>query len=391
MGYEYVVFGAGRQGTAAIHELLTCCQADRVLVVDPDAQALARARDRLARIGVQHPEAVTFGRSAGVSDLRGTDVVLSCAPYRFNADLTRLAMEAGAAFCDLGGNPDVVARQERIARERGSELPVVPDCGVSPGLSNILAVHLARDERADEIRVRCGGLPITESAADNRLKYKLVFDPHGLISEYSGQVPVLREGRLEYVEALSCIEPFDGGRLEAAPTSNNSPQVVAYLQSLGVREYDYMTLRYPGHWDQARAWRGRGFLCGNAEADARLAEELAADGALRYDPDRDRDRLILDVLGSARVSGADRTLRRYSGFHMNVTADRKTGFSAMELTTSWGGTLVAHFLAMHRGTERVPKGFATPEQFIATGWVVNELQRRLPGAPPGNERDAIAS
>jgi saccharopine dehydrogenase-like NADP-dependent oxidoreductase len=391
MGYAYVIFGAGRQGTAAIYDLLTYCQAVRVLVVDPDAQALERASERLSRIGVQHEEAVTFARSAGASDLRAMDVVLSCAPYRFNADLTRLALEAGVAFCDLGGNPDVVARQERIARENGAGLPVVPDCGVSPGLSNILAVHLAREEKADAIRVRCGGLPITESAADNPLKYKLVFDPHGLISEYSGRVPVLREGRLEYVEALSCIEPFDGGRLEASPTSNNSPQVVAYLRSLGVRQYDYMTLRYPGHWEQARAWRGRGFLCGNAEADARLAEELAADSTLRYDPERDRDRLILDVLGFAWVSGAEAGLRRYSGFHMDVTADRRTGFSAMELTTSWGGTVVAHYLAMHRGTGRVPTGFATPEQFISTEWVVDEMQRRLKDTPGGRGSHATAS
>lgn len=391
MAYSYVVFGAGRQGTAAIYDLLTCCEADRVLVVEPNAAACERARERLVRIGVEHAEAVTFARSAGASDLRGTDVALSCAPYRFNADLTRLALEAGVAFCDLGGNPDVVTQQERIARETGAGLAVVPDCGVSPGLSNILAVHLAREHKADEIRVRCGGLPITESAADNPLKYKLVFDPHGLISEYSGRVPVLREGRLEFVEALSCIEPFEGGRLEASPTSNNSPQVVAYLQSLGVREYDYMTLRYPGHWEQVRAWRSKGFLCGNAEADARLAQELADNTALRYDPSRDRDRLILDVLGSAGMRGARAGLRQYCGFHLDVPADLRTGFSAMELTTSWGGTMVAHYLAMHRGTERVPTGFATPEQFIATGWVVDELHRRLSGTSIGDERRATTS
>ncbi len=385
MGFSYAVFGAGRQGTAAIYDLLTYCQADQVLVVDPDPEALNRARDRLDHAGAPHAGAVTFGRTVSAADVRGMDAMLSCAPYRFNVDLTRLAMDAGVAFCDLGGNPEAVAQQERFVRERAVRLPVVPDCGVSPGLSNILAVHLARQDKADEIRVRCGGIPITEIAADNPLKYKLVFDPCGLISEYSGQVPVLRNGRLEYVEALSCVEPFDGGRLEASPTSNNSPQVVAFLQSLGVREYDYMTLRYPGHWGQARAWRDRGCLRSNAEHDASLAAELMADRALRYDPDRDRDRLILDVQGSARLSDAGQEFRRYCGFRMNVTADPRTGFSAMELTTSWGGTLVAHYLALHRGTPRVPTGFATPEQFIATDWVVDELQRRLEHMPTAGE------
>src|SRR5262245_35567958 len=34
--HAYVVFGAGRQGTAAVHDLATNCDARGVLVVEPD-------------------------------------------------------------------------------------------------------------------------------------------------------------------------------------------------------------------------------------------------------------------------------------------------------------------------------------------------------------------
>lgn len=137
-----------------------------------------------------------------------------------------------------------------------------------------------------------------------------------------------------------------------------------------------MTLRYPGHWAVARQWQQQGSLQGNAEADASLIEKLTSDPSLRYDPHVHRDRLILSVQGSALV-GETAGFRRDVGFTVEVPADRVTLFSAMELTTSRGITIVAHYLARQRGTSAVPAGFATPERFVDTAWVIDELDRRV--------------
>ena len=365
--YRYLVFGAGRQGTAAVHDLLLHCDAKEVLVVEPDPERTKVARARLAKLlGKDAP--VAFRSSAEAGDLERSDVLLSCAPYSANVELTKRALQADVPFCDLGGNPETVAEQEKLAAK--SKTPVVPDCGVSPGLSNILAVHCARAHGADEVRVRCGGLPLERpDPVANPLRYKLVFSPWGLISEYSGAVPVIRGGKVAAVEALSSTESFDADH-ESSPTSNNSPQVVRYLAEIGVREYDYMTVRYNGHWGLVRGWKSLGFLDGNPARDAELAERLGSDPVLRYDPAKDRDKLILAVRGSRLVSG----LRRGFEYRVDVAADKKTRFSAMELTTSWGITIVAHHIASARG---VPRGFATPERFVDTAWVLTELERRL--------------
>lgn len=367
-GFRYVVFGAGRQGTAAIHDLALNCGASEVLVVEPDAARAQAAGGRLARLLGKRARRLRFVAGAGARELAGADVVLSCAPYSANLALTELALAARVAFCDLGGNPQVVAKQEKLASR--SRTPVVPDCGVSPGLSNILAVHCARAHGADEVHVRCGGLPVKPpDRKSNPLQYKLVFSPMGLISEYSGRVPVIRGGRATSVAALSAIEPFDA-ELEASPTSNNSPQVVRYLRDIGVREYDYATVRYKGHFDRVRRWRARGYLRGNARRDARLAERLEHDPALRYDPKKDRDKLILSVRGSRGSRG----MKRGYEYRLDVVADARTKFTAMEMTTCWGITIVAHHIATGRGA---PKGFATPERFVDTAWVIAEVERRL--------------
>lgn len=367
-GFAYVVFGAGRQGTAAVYDLVVNCQAQSVMVVEPDAQRSRQASARLARLLGKNASKLRFARAASVKELSGTDGVLSCAPYQVNFALTKTALEAGVPYTDLGGNPATVAAQEKLASKRST--PVVPDCGVSPGLSNILAVHCARVHGADTVHVRCGGLPLVRpDAGSNPLQYKLVFSPWGLISEYSGDVPVIRNGKVTSVEALSLTEEFDAEH-ESSPTSNNSPQVVQYLKQCGVRDYDYMTVRYKGHWGLARGWKSLGYLRGDGERDGELARWLENDPVLRYDSQKDRDKLILSVKGSQSSNG----LRRGFEYRLDVAADKKTKFAAMELTTCWGITIVAHHMASGRGA---PKGFATPERFVDTSFVIGEIEKRL--------------
>lgn len=366
--FAYVVFGAGRQGTAAVHDLVLHCEAREVLVVEPDANRRKAAARRLAKLLGRRGRVLHFAADAGDAQLRAADVVLSCAPYDANLALTRRSIAAGTAFCDLGGNPETVARQEKLAAR--SRVPVVPDCGVSPGISNVLAVHCAKVHGCEEVHVRCGGLPLVRpDPARNPLLYKLVFSPWGLISEYSGHVPCLRGGKIAREPALSTIERFEEG-LECSPTSNNSPQIVAYMRSVGVRDYDYRTIRYDGHWALVRGWRTLGFLSGDEARDRQLAATLSADPVLRYDPAKDRDVLILSVRGTARGTGLERTFE----YRFDVHADRKTKFAAMELTTCWGITIVAHHMASGRGA---PRGFATPERFVDTAWFLGEIERRL--------------
>ena len=77
--------------------------------------------------------------------LEGCAVVVSAVSYSVNESITRAAIRAGVHMCDLGGNNDVVDRQmamDAAARERN--VTVLPNCGLAPGLINILAAALGR-------------------------------------------------------------------------------------------------------------------------------------------------------------------------------------------------------------------------------------------------------
>ena len=77
------------------------------------------------------------------------------------------AVDAGSHFCDLGGNTEIVLQQKELherARERG--VSVIPDCGLAPGMVNILAEHGIRQlDRPRSVRIKVGGLPQHPRAA----------------------------------------------------------------------------------------------------------------------------------------------------------------------------------------------------------------------------------
>ncbi|MBK8916099.1 MAG: saccharopine dehydrogenase NADP-binding domain-containing protein [Phycisphaerales bacterium] len=377
MRYRYCVIGAGRQGAAIAHDLLLNCEASRVVLADAQE---AVARRSVLRLVALHPSRggdvipVQCDAADGDSVQRaatGAQVVISAAPYRFNEGLTRAAIAAGAHFCDLGGNTAVVRSQLALHEAaRAAGVSVLPDCGLAPGLGNILAADgVSRLEPPIRVQVRCGGLP---QRREGPLNYKLVFNFDGLVNEYSGFGEFLREGAPISIPALSETEaiefPPPVGLCEAAVTSGGTSTCAESFAGL-VQDYDYKTVRYPGHFAIIRAMFGLGLFeerlrTGDGgelrprELTRRLFEERLALPEVR-------DLVVLRVTVRGRSGGVARRVT-YDLFDLH---DEGTGFTAMERTTAFPTALVAYFQA--RGM--IPAGARPLEQALPTAAYVKEL------------------
>ena len=351
--YDYVVLGAGRQGVALAYDLALNCDGKRVTLVDVDPAAATRAIERLKRLlpgtGCRFAVAACDLSHADVvaPHLSGVDVVLSAVPYRLNAALTKAAIAARASFCDLGGNTQVVRQQLALHEQAvGAGVSIVPDCGLAPGLGNILAAHgIAAMDEPEHVRVRCGGLP---ERPVGPLGYKLVFSFEGLINEYSGCGEFLREGAPVRIPALTEQEeitfPPPVGRCEAAVTSGGTSTCPESFRGR-VRSYDYKTVRYPGHFAVIRALFELGCFEESLRfADGRTAEPRALLRRLFEErlalPDV-RDLVVLRCTARGRHQGRP-CARQYELFERH---DEQTGFTAMERTTAFPTALVAYMQA----------------------------------------------
>src|SRR5690606_6663014 len=216
-----LVLGAGQQGSACAYDLLTHSAAEVVLAdrelpdrLPPFLAPFQPLRLQLVRVDADD--------RASVARVMGdADATLCALPYYLNLPMMEAAIAAHSHFCDLGGNTEIVLRQkERAAQAREQGVSVVADCGLAPGMVNILAEEGIRSlDRVRSVRILVGGLP---QRPEPRLGYQVVYSLEGVIDYYTSRSGVLREGRLQRVEALSEVEELEfpcARRLEAFHTA----------------------------------------------------------------------------------------------------------------------------------------------------------------------------
>lgn len=389
MSNHYVVLGAGRQGVALAYDLAANGDAGRITLADSDEPVAERAVERLQTLLAGSATHLVAARcdvadAAGVTRLlRGAAVCLSAVPYRFNVTLTDLAIAAGVSFCDLGGNTGVVREQlSRDAAARKAGVSVVPDCGLAPGLGNILAAHgVETMDQPAHVHVRCGGLP---ERPVGPLGYKLLFNFQGLINEYSGLAEFLRDGRKVEVPTLTEPEAIEFappvGRCEAAVTSGGTSTCPdSFLDRL--QTYDYKTVRYPGHFAIVKAMFDLGCFEESVRLDSgetirpkELMKQLM-ESRLMFPDVRDITVLRATIIGR---HGGESTTWTYDLFDRH---DEATGFTAMERTTAFPTALVAHMQA--RGL--ISPGAAPLERCIPLDRYLDELPTHDIRVVKGNE------
>lgn len=259
---KMLVLGAGLQGCACAFDLLRDPEVSRVTIADlhPDRMArfLARTEDtRLVPVTLDVTD-----HAAVLAVMQDHDAVLSAIPYYFNGPMAKLAVEAGCHFADLGGNTEIVMEQKKLdAEAKAKGLSIMPDCGLAPGMVNILAAEgIRRLDQADRVRIYVGGLP---QHPEPPLNYQIVYSLEGALDYYTTPSWILRDGKPVTVDALSELEPVEFeapiGTLEAFHTAGGISTMPFSFEGT-VREMEYKTLRYPGHADLMRAVREMGLL-----------------------------------------------------------------------------------------------------------------------------------
>ncbi len=374
---DMLVLGGGLQGSACAHDLLRQEDVDRVTVADvePDGlpDFLLPADPRL------EAAAVDFEDEAAVGELMAAhDVVLSAAPYRFNAELARLAVDAGVDYSDLGGNTEIVFRQlemDGAARETGAT--VIPDVGLAPGMVDVLAAEgVRRLDEAESVLMYVGGLP---QHPEPPLNYQVVYSLEGTLDYYTTPSWVLRDGRRVQVEALSEVEPvtFDEvGELEAFHTAGGA-STLPWRYEGEVDRLEYKTLRYPGHAEIMRAVRELGLLDeepvrvdgpdGPVEVAPR--DVFVACASPRLTRPEEPDLVALRVVARGRRDGRPARLT----WELVDREDEATGVTAMMRCTGYTLSIVG--LMLGRG-EIDEAGVFPPDRILPTDGYLEELAGR---------------
>jgi lysine 6-dehydrogenase len=257
-----LVLGAGAQGSACALDLARTPDVERILLADVDVgrpraflEPYLDDRIELARANAEDAERVR-------SLMAEADGVACALPYYFNARMSRLAVEAGVHICDLGGHTDIVDEQMMLKDGAvAAGVSVVPDCGLAPGMVNVLAQGgMDAMNEARSVRMLVGGLPQEPVPP---LNYQVVYSMEGVLDYYSTPVLVLEGGEVAEKEPLTGLEAVDfpglTRPLEAFLTAGGISRM-PYRYRGEVESMTYKTLRYPGHAYLMKSMRDLGLF-----------------------------------------------------------------------------------------------------------------------------------
>ena len=370
-----LVLGAGLQGSACTYDLLQNPDVTQVRLADLHFDHLPPFLKPLSGPRLIPTTLDVRDRAAVLAIMRESDAVMSAIPYYFNLQLAECAVEAGVHFCDLGGNTEIVFKQKQLSdRAAAKGITIVPDCGVAPGMVNILAQHgIEQLDAVESVRIYVGGLP---QNPEPPLNYQIVYSLEGVLDYYTTLSWVVRDGKRVHVTALSEREivEFDqpAGSLEAFHTAGGL-STMAFRYEGTIPTMEYKTLRYPGHAEMMEAIRALGLL-DLEPVDVKGQKVVPRDVFVsvvgpKLTKPQGKDLLALRVTVTGTKAG--KPAKRQ--FDVIDTYDEKHGISAMMRTTGYSLSITGQMQA--RGQVR-PAGVWTPDECMPAQEYIAELRAR---------------
>ncbi len=302
-----VIIGLGRQGWAVARQFLKLWGAapgyelyvydvssereDLLLpgVAGAAATTAAPAHQAYAAGRLHKLRTVDPDPAAAIAKLRPA-VLVNASTFTGHEFYTRAAVAADCDYVDLGQNTWQAMKQRALdgyIRESGRRMRIVPECGLAPGLGNILGAWLA-GYGGDSLQIRVGGLPM-DTAKGGDLHYGISWSLDGLIQEYVDATVARQNGRLISLIGLTSqpdredpqhggpgVAPFPVqnptlgarlsahmqpefltqagdsrqiGNLEARPTSDGISLMPFDRAFDHLQHMEYKTLRYHAHFD----------------------------------------------------------------------------------------------------------------------------------------------
>jgi saccharopine dehydrogenase-like NADP-dependent oxidoreductase len=351
---KIVVLGAGLVGAPMAKDLAKDTDI-QVTVADINDAALAKLSSQ------DHIKAV----KADLSDtdklknvVAPSDIVINAVPGFMGYATLHTIIGEGKNVVDIAFFPENPDALHLAAKEKG--VTAVVDCGVAPGMSNMLVGHCyGKLDKTESAIIYVGGLPEVRQWP---YEYKAVFSPIDVIEEYTRPAFFKENGMLIEKPALSDMERIDlpeMGTLEAF----NTDGLRSLIKTLDIPTMREKTLRYTGHIEKMAMLRESGFFSSTPiQINGISIRPIDMTAKLLFPmwqlKEGEADITVMKVVVEGEKDGE---LLRYT-WEMVDRYDESTGVHSMGRTTGYTATMVARLIKEKRLSR---KGVLFPEQIAA--------------------------
>jgi len=245
-----IVIGAGMVGSAMAIDLL---QKHNVVLADLNAQRLNHLRAKYSALQVMPLD--VQDSSALQKAITPFDLVICAVPGFLGFQTLKTIIETGKNVVDISFFPENSLELDALAKEKG--VTAIVDCGVAPGMDNIILGHYNELYRLTDFECLVGGLPKIKKWP---FYYKAPFSPVDVIEEYTRPARYVENGHVIIREPLTDCEFVDFenvGTLESFNTDGLRTIISTMRHIPNMKE---KTLRYPGHVEIIKALKECGFF-----------------------------------------------------------------------------------------------------------------------------------
>ena len=344
---KILVLGGGMVGSAIAADL---CNEFDVTLADINAKRLQYLKSLYPLKTIVSDLSKEGKISQLVKDFR---LVISAVPGKIGFETLRAIISAGKDVVDISFFERDPFELEELTKVMN--VTAVVDCGIAPGLSNIILGYHNELMEVESYECYVGGLPFKRKWP---FEYKAFFSPGDVIQEYIRPARFVSNGKVVTVEALSdpeLIEFEEVGTLEAF----NTDGLRTLIKTMKIPNMIEKTMRYPGHKELMKVFRDSGFFSdeeiiinGHAIRPVDVTSKLLFK---HWKPQKDEDEFTIMKL-VVKGKEADKTIEYV--YELFDRFDRESGISSMARTTGYTCTAVARLLL---GGNLENRGISPPE------------------------------
>jgi lysine 6-dehydrogenase len=254
MFMKLLSIGCGYIGSVLAEELVHSLDFEKLIICDSTKEKIVETAKKLGdKIFPLQLDISNYSNLLQIID--SADLVIGLSPGRLGFNVMKACVEKKKNLIDLSFMAEDPFFFQKSALEGG--VTIIPDCGVAPGLSNILIGKASSQlDEVKDVLIYVGGLPQNLIPP---LNYKVTWCVEDLFEEYTRKAKIIRNGKTVEVDALEGLEEieFEGlGKFEAFFTDG----VRTLHDTIKANNMWEKTLRYSGHAEKIKLIKKLGLL-----------------------------------------------------------------------------------------------------------------------------------
>ena len=248
--HSIIVLGAGMVGSAIAIDL---AKKHKVTLTDVNQTVLDKVHKKCDSLTVQTLDVTK--KEELQSTIKQHDLVVCAVPGFLGFETLKNIIEAEMNVIDISFFSENSLELDSFAKEKN--VTAIVDCGVAPGMDNVILGYYNEKMKLTDFECLVGGLPKVKKWP---FSYKAPFSPIDVIEEYTRPARYVEHSEVVVREPLTDCEyiDFEGvGTLESFNSDGLRSIIFTMPHIPNMKE---KTLRYPGHVEYVRVLKESGFF-----------------------------------------------------------------------------------------------------------------------------------